>query len=231
MTSFHSWARGQGGGLRRRRPPRDLGRSPAHGGAGHRAHRLAEMRRQLGLTQREVAHRMHVRQERVLPSSAAGMSSAEVVNKSFSCLRRCLLGESWRSSPTSTGRGWLWRSATAGWLTQDTSPLCRATPQSRCPRFGRSNGIRVHRLQHPKGRAPALPSLASHVAATLSFGLFDPPLGILFACVHEVCHGPLIAPILNALNDRPQRVMNERPLGRGRRGEVRTRCGPSQKAC
>jgi DNA-binding XRE family transcriptional regulator len=33
--------------------------------AAKRAHRLAEMRRRLGLTQAEVADRMHVRQERV----------------------------------------------------------------------------------------------------------------------------------------------------------------------
>lgn len=35
--------------------------------ATNRAHRLAEMRRRLGLTQAEVADRMHVRQERVSP--------------------------------------------------------------------------------------------------------------------------------------------------------------------
>lgn len=43
-----------------------------------RAHRLAEMRRQLGLTQREVAHRMHVRQERVSATERGRTSSAEV---------------------------------------------------------------------------------------------------------------------------------------------------------
>ena len=39
-----------------------------------RAHRLAEMRRQLGLTQREVADRMHVRQERVSAIERGGSS-------------------------------------------------------------------------------------------------------------------------------------------------------------
>ncbi|MDX2543997.1 helix-turn-helix domain-containing protein [Streptomyces sp. WI04-05B] len=43
-----------------------------------RAHRLAEMRRQLGLTQREVADRMHVRQERVSAIERGKTSSAEV---------------------------------------------------------------------------------------------------------------------------------------------------------
>ncbi|MEW2120307.1 MULTISPECIES: helix-turn-helix domain-containing protein [unclassified Streptomyces] len=43
-----------------------------------RAHRLAEMRRQLGLTQREVANRMHVRQERVSAIERGSTSSAEV---------------------------------------------------------------------------------------------------------------------------------------------------------
>lgn len=43
-----------------------------------RAHRLAEMRRQLGLTQREVADRMHVRQERVSAIERGRTGSAEV---------------------------------------------------------------------------------------------------------------------------------------------------------
>ncbi|MEH0635943.1 helix-turn-helix transcriptional regulator [Streptomyces bottropensis] len=43
-----------------------------------RAHRLAEMRRQLGLTQREVADRMHVRQERVSAIERGRTESAEV---------------------------------------------------------------------------------------------------------------------------------------------------------
>ncbi len=43
-----------------------------------RAHRLAEMRRQLGLTQREMAARMHVRQERVSAIERGRTSSAEV---------------------------------------------------------------------------------------------------------------------------------------------------------
>lgn len=41
-----------------------------------RAHRLAEMRRQLGLTQREVADRMHVRQERGLQRDPGGRGVA-----------------------------------------------------------------------------------------------------------------------------------------------------------
>lgn len=43
-----------------------------------RAHRLAEMRRQLGLTQREVADRMHVRQERVSAIERGRTDSTEV---------------------------------------------------------------------------------------------------------------------------------------------------------
>ncbi|WEH15700.1 helix-turn-helix transcriptional regulator [Streptomyces sp. VNUA24] len=43
-----------------------------------RAHRLAEMRRELGLTQREVADRMHVRQERVSAIERGKTESAEV---------------------------------------------------------------------------------------------------------------------------------------------------------
>ncbi|MDQ0992633.1 helix-turn-helix transcriptional regulator [Streptomyces sp. V3I7] len=43
-----------------------------------RAHRLAEMRRQLGLTQREVADRMHVRQERVSAIERGKTASTEV---------------------------------------------------------------------------------------------------------------------------------------------------------
>lgn len=43
-----------------------------------RAHRLAEMRRQLGLTQREVAARMHVRQERVSAIERGSATAAEV---------------------------------------------------------------------------------------------------------------------------------------------------------
>ncbi|MGW0819849.1 helix-turn-helix domain-containing protein [Streptomyces sp. NPDC002845] len=43
-----------------------------------RAHRLAEMRRQLGLTQREVADRMHVRQERVSAIERGRTASTEV---------------------------------------------------------------------------------------------------------------------------------------------------------
>ncbi|MEW2398619.1 helix-turn-helix transcriptional regulator [Streptomyces sp. NPDC046862] len=43
-----------------------------------RAHRLAEMRRQLGLTQREVADRMQVRQERVSAIERGRTASTEV---------------------------------------------------------------------------------------------------------------------------------------------------------
>ncbi|MFB7497231.1 type II toxin-antitoxin system RelE/ParE family toxin [Streptomyces sp. NPDC056161] len=43
-----------------------------------RARRLAEMRRQLGLTQREVAARMHVRQERVSAIERGNAAAAEV---------------------------------------------------------------------------------------------------------------------------------------------------------
>ncbi|MEU1552031.1 helix-turn-helix domain-containing protein [Streptomyces scabiei] len=43
-----------------------------------RAHRLAEMRRELGPTQREVAARMHVRQERVSTIERSRTESAAV---------------------------------------------------------------------------------------------------------------------------------------------------------
>jgi DNA-binding XRE family transcriptional regulator len=43
-----------------------------------RAHRLAEMRKQLGLTQSDVAARMHVRQERVSAIERGKATAAEV---------------------------------------------------------------------------------------------------------------------------------------------------------
>jgi DNA-binding XRE family transcriptional regulator len=43
-----------------------------------RAHRLAEMRRRLGLTQAEVAERMHVRQERVSAIERAKIDVSEL---------------------------------------------------------------------------------------------------------------------------------------------------------
>jgi DNA-binding XRE family transcriptional regulator len=44
----------------------------------NRAHRLAEMRRRLGLTQAEVAERMHVRQERVSAIERAKVDVSEL---------------------------------------------------------------------------------------------------------------------------------------------------------
>jgi DNA-binding XRE family transcriptional regulator len=44
----------------------------------NRAHRLAEMRRRLGLTQAEVAERMHVRQERVSAIERAKVDASEL---------------------------------------------------------------------------------------------------------------------------------------------------------
>jgi DNA-binding XRE family transcriptional regulator len=44
----------------------------------NRAHRLAEMRRRLGLTQAEVADRMHVRQERVSAIERAKIDTSEL---------------------------------------------------------------------------------------------------------------------------------------------------------
>jgi DNA-binding XRE family transcriptional regulator len=46
--------------------------------AANRAHRLAEMRRRLGLTQAEVADRMHVRQERVSAIERAKVDASEL---------------------------------------------------------------------------------------------------------------------------------------------------------
>jgi DNA-binding XRE family transcriptional regulator len=43
-----------------------------------RAHRLAEMRKRLGLTQAEVAERMHVRQERVSAIERAKFDASEL---------------------------------------------------------------------------------------------------------------------------------------------------------
>ncbi|MFD9539120.1 helix-turn-helix domain-containing protein [Streptomyces sp. NPDC060022] len=43
-----------------------------------RAHRLAEMRKELGLTQTEMAERLHVRQERVSAIERGRTTSAEV---------------------------------------------------------------------------------------------------------------------------------------------------------
>jgi len=43
-----------------------------------RAHRLAEMRKRLGLTQAEVAERMHVRQERVSAIERARIGASEL---------------------------------------------------------------------------------------------------------------------------------------------------------
>lgn len=43
-----------------------------------RAHRLAEMRKRLGLTQAEVAERMHVRQERVSAIERAKVDASEL---------------------------------------------------------------------------------------------------------------------------------------------------------
>ncbi len=44
----------------------------------NRAHRLAEMRRRLGLTQADVADRMHVRQERVSAIERAKVDASEL---------------------------------------------------------------------------------------------------------------------------------------------------------
>jgi DNA-binding XRE family transcriptional regulator len=44
----------------------------------NRAHRLTEMRRRLGLTQAEVARRMHVRQERVSAIERAKVDTSEL---------------------------------------------------------------------------------------------------------------------------------------------------------
>lgn len=46
--------------------------------AASRAHRLAEMRRRVGLTQAEVADRMHVRQERVSAIERAKLDASEL---------------------------------------------------------------------------------------------------------------------------------------------------------
>ncbi len=43
-----------------------------------RAHRLTEMRKQLGLTRREIAARIHVRQERVSAIERGNATAAEV---------------------------------------------------------------------------------------------------------------------------------------------------------
>ncbi|WP_322780907.1 helix-turn-helix transcriptional regulator [Frankia sp. Cas4] len=63
--------------------PDDADRHEVESGASrlvaeNRAHRLAEMRRQLGLTQADVADRMHVRQERVSAIERATVDASEL---------------------------------------------------------------------------------------------------------------------------------------------------------
>lgn len=58
-------------------------RAEVEAGAEHlvnisRAHRLAEMRKRLGLSQAEVAERMHVRQERVSAIERAKITTSEL---------------------------------------------------------------------------------------------------------------------------------------------------------
>jgi DNA-binding XRE family transcriptional regulator len=77
MTEFHAW----GDVKREVFDAEDL--EAIHSGAQRmvaeaRAYRLAEMRRQLGLTQSEVAARMHVRQERVSAIERGKTTVAEV---------------------------------------------------------------------------------------------------------------------------------------------------------
>lgn len=77
MTSFHSWDEVKEEVF----DAEDLDEITAGARrlvAEARAHRLAEMRRQLGLTQREVADRMHVRQERVSAIERGRTASTEV---------------------------------------------------------------------------------------------------------------------------------------------------------
>jgi DNA-binding XRE family transcriptional regulator len=77
MTTFHSWDDVKGEIF----DAEDLDEITA--GAKRmvalaRAHRLAEMRKELGLTQREMAARMHVRQERVSAIERGKTSASEV---------------------------------------------------------------------------------------------------------------------------------------------------------
>jgi DNA-binding XRE family transcriptional regulator len=63
--------------------PDHIDRAKVEAGADHlidvsRAHRLAEMRKRLGLTQAEVAERMHVRQERVSAIERAKVTASEL---------------------------------------------------------------------------------------------------------------------------------------------------------
>ncbi|MDQ0932154.1 helix-turn-helix domain-containing protein [Streptomyces turgidiscabies] len=77
MTSFHSWDEVKAE-VFDAEDPQEISAGARRMVAEARAHRLAEMRRQLGLTQREVANRMHVRQERVSAIERGSTSSAEV---------------------------------------------------------------------------------------------------------------------------------------------------------
>lgn len=65
-----------------------------------RAYRLAEMRRRLGLTQAEVAKRMHVRQERVSAIERAKVDVSELRTLAASSAP---WAGAWKSSPTSAG--------------------------------------------------------------------------------------------------------------------------------
>jgi DNA-binding XRE family transcriptional regulator len=83
--------------------PDDTDRAEAEAGAQalisiNRAHRLAEMRKRLGLTQAELAERMNVRQERVCAIERAKVDTSEL--RTLSAYVKALGGE-WRSLQTS----------------------------------------------------------------------------------------------------------------------------------
>ncbi|WP_329590716.1 XRE family transcriptional regulator [Streptomyces sp. NBC_01005] len=77
MTTFHSWDEVKNE-VFDAEDLEEIERGAHHMVAEARAHRLVEMRKQLGLTQSEIADRMHVRQERVSAIERGKTTATEV---------------------------------------------------------------------------------------------------------------------------------------------------------
>jgi DNA-binding XRE family transcriptional regulator len=77
MTTFHSWDEVKNE-VFDAEDLEEIERGASRMVAEARAHRLVEMRKQLGLTQSEIADRMHVRQERVSAIERGKTTATEV---------------------------------------------------------------------------------------------------------------------------------------------------------
>ncbi|MDK0520936.1 transcriptional regulator [Streptomyces sp. ML-6] len=77
MTTFHSWDEVKNE-VFDAEDLEEIERGAQRMVAEARAHRLVEMRKQLGLTQSEIADRMHVRQERVSAIERGRTTATEV---------------------------------------------------------------------------------------------------------------------------------------------------------